>query len=627
MLNAKTFLSLDFGAGSLKLAEFEVTEAGGLRLKQFGFRALGLLGAQDSVRENLLKKAFGEVVAKRPVSAKLTNVCAPGYQVFSKFIKLPPVDSSKAAQIIQYEAQQNIPFPLNEVVWDYQKVGTASDGAMEVLLVAIKADLVESLYRTTSDSGRNLQVVDVSVAALSNAYRYTYGQSDECVMLVDIGAKTSNVLFFEKGRFFSRSLNIGANAITQEFAAEAKMAFAAAEQFKLSDGFVSLGGAYEEPDNPKQGQLSKIARNVFTRLHIQINQTIQFYQKQNEGGTPSKIYLCGGGATLPYTAEFFTEKFGVKVEYFNPLGNVEIAQEVDREELQKVAHCMGELIGLALRNLAECPLELNLVPLRVRESQRLDQKKPFFFASVAALVVGLFALGWFYGYKMVTPKKAEIVDFENKISVLEGPANQLSEEQAKVEKIKSQVDELTKWVDERFFWYDILCGLQDAATETEKEVTAALSTKDKEIQAGLWIDEFLPELPDLETEQDEGSKDNRDSARTLSLMRRMFDPRMAARYGNLLKQSAAITGADGEAQVNTNEVREIRLVCKGVNHNLEDSRANDMLMFAFEKRVKGMTNLFDPAETSLTKQDTLTNRYQNAFSFDMKLKFKTPIKL
>ena len=113
MLSAKTFLSLDYGAGTLKLAEFEVTESGGLRLKQFGFRPLGLLGAQDSAREGLLKKAFGEVIAERPVAAKLANVCAPGYQVFNKFIKLPPVDSSKAAQIIQYEAQQNIPFPLH----------------------------------------------------------------------------------------------------------------------------------------------------------------------------------------------------------------------------------------------------------------------------------------------------------------------------------------------------------------------------------------------------------------------------------------------------------------------------------------------------------------------------------
>ena len=87
MLNAKTFLSLDYGAGTLKMAEFEVTEAGGLRLNQFGFKSLGLLGSQDTAREGLLKKAFADLASSTPVSAKLANVCAPTYQVFNKFIK------------------------------------------------------------------------------------------------------------------------------------------------------------------------------------------------------------------------------------------------------------------------------------------------------------------------------------------------------------------------------------------------------------------------------------------------------------------------------------------------------------------------------------------------------------
>ena len=629
MLSAKTFLSLDYGAGTLKLAEFEVTESGGLRLKQFGFRPLGLLGAQDSAREGLLKKAFGELVAERPVAAKLANVCAPGYQVVNKFINLPPVDSAKAAQIIQYEAQQNIPFPLNEVVWDYQKIGTAADGSVEVLLVAIKSDLVESLFRSTSDSGRNLQVVDVSVAALSNAYRYTYGQSDECAMLLDIGAKTSNVLFFEKGRFFCRSLNVGANAITQEFGAEAKMPFAQAEQFKINEGFVSLGGAYEEPDNPKQAQVSKIARNVLTRLHIQINQTIQFYQKQSAGSAPSKIYLCGGGVTLPYTAEFFTEKFGVQVEYFNPLKNVEIAPEVNLEELQKVGHCMGELVGLALRNLAECPVELNLVPLRVRESQKLEQKKPFFIASVAALVIGLFALGWYYGNKTVKPTRAELEQVEQKMAVLRGPSSQVSAEKEQINKALTSLNEMSGWVNERFLWFDILNNLHEAMIETEKEVSANLTADmGREVKAGLWIDQFLPELPDMETGL-EDPLSNEGGASSASLMRasrgRRVDPRMSGRYARLIASAAEV--ATDNTPVNTNEIREIKVICKGVNLKQQRITANDELAFKFEEKVKGMTNLFDPAETSLSAQSEMTNAYANTFSFTVKLKLKTPVKI
>ena len=116
MLNAKSFLTVDFGAGSLKLAEFEVDEAGGLRLKQFGLKSLGSEGAQEATRESVMQKALQELLAEKGVHSKNVNVCAPGFHVFSKFVKLPPVDTSKVTQIIQYEAQQNVPFPLAEVV-------------------------------------------------------------------------------------------------------------------------------------------------------------------------------------------------------------------------------------------------------------------------------------------------------------------------------------------------------------------------------------------------------------------------------------------------------------------------------------------------------------------------------
>ena len=146
MLKAKTFLGIDFGAGTLKIAEFEPADGGGLKLVRFGVRALGLPGSQDAAREGVLKRALGELLAEGGFVSRQANISAPGYQVFSKFVKLPPVDASKISQIIQYEAQQNVPFPLTESAWDHQILGTAADGAREVLLVAIKAEVVEKLF-------------------------------------------------------------------------------------------------------------------------------------------------------------------------------------------------------------------------------------------------------------------------------------------------------------------------------------------------------------------------------------------------------------------------------------------------------------------------------------------------
>ena len=163
------------------------------------------------------------------------------------------MDAGKVTQIIQYEAQQNVPFPLAEVVWDYQILGSTPSGELEVLLVAIKSDMVEGLFRVTEQAKLRLQLCDVSPAALCNAFRYNYGDLEDCTMLLDIGAKTSNLLFFEKGKVFSRSINLGANSITQDFANESKLKFDVAEKIKIDEGFVSLGGAYEEPENPQPG--------------------------------------------------------------------------------------------------------------------------------------------------------------------------------------------------------------------------------------------------------------------------------------------------------------------------------------------------------------------------------------
>ena len=308
MLNTKSFLAVDFGAGSLKLAEFETNEAGGLRLKTFSIKPLGTEGSQDATREKVILKALQDTLSEKGIKAKDVNVCAPGFHVFSKFVKLPPVDANKVTQIIQYEAQQNVPFPLAEVVWDYQILGSAPSGELEVLLVAVKSEVVEGLFRVAAEAKLKLQLCDASPAALCNAFRYNYGDLEDCTMLLDIGAKTSNLLFFEKGKVFSRSINLGANAITQDFMQESKLKFDVAEKIKRDEGFVSLGGAYEEPESPNQAAIAKIARQFMTKLHIQVNQTMQFYVGQQGGTKPQRLFLAGGASIMPYTAQFFAEK-------------------------------------------------------------------------------------------------------------------------------------------------------------------------------------------------------------------------------------------------------------------------------------------------------------------------------
>src|SRR5229473_575746 len=476
MLNSNSFLGLDFGAGTLKLAEFELNEAGTLLLKRYGVRSLGLEGSQESARETVLRKAIQELFNEKGFSSRKANVCAPGFHVFSKFVKLPPVDTSKVTQIIQYEAQQNVPFPLEEVVWDYQILGTTPNGELEVLLVAIKSDVVEGLFRTAEATGLRLQLVDVSPAALCNAFRYNYGDLDGCTMLLDIGAKTSNLLFFEKGKVYARGINIGANSITQEFAAESKLLFNDAEKVKMAEGFVSLGGAYEEPDNPHQAAISKIARQVMTRLHIQVNQTIQFYRGQQSGSAPQRLFLSGGAAIMPYTAQFFSEKLNVPVEYFNPFRNVEIDPSLNLEELAKVAHSLGEVVGLGLRNLAHCPVELNLMPKSSIKRREFNQKKPYLVASVLGLILQLFAIGLFY-QNIAAEKNKALDELTNRVAPLQRNDQALRDAMREVKGAELQLEQFTTWMEDRFYWGRMLMQLREAFMAVEEKKKAELTAE------------------------------------------------------------------------------------------------------------------------------------------------------
>ncbi|MGD0615215.1 MAG: type IV pilus assembly protein PilM [Verrucomicrobiota bacterium] len=591
MLKSKSFLAVDFGAGSLKLAEFEVNESGGLRLKRHGTKSLGAEGAQESTREASILKALQELLAEKGVKAREVNVCAPGFHVFSKFVKLPPVDASKVTQIIQYEAQQNVPFPLQEVVWDYQIMGSATGGELEVLLVAIKADIVEGLFRVTDSAKLRLNLADVSPAALCNAFRYNYGDLEDCTMLLDIGAKTSNLLFFEKGKVYSRSINLGANSITQDFANEAKLKFDDAEKIKIAEGFVSLGGAYEEPENPHQAAISKIARQFMTRLHIQVNQTMQFYRGQQGGSAPQRLFLSGGASIMPYTAQFFAEKLNVPVEYFNPFRNVQIDASVNLEELALVAHSLGEVVGLGLRNLAHCPVELNLIPETTRRWQTFNEKKPYLIFTVFSLVAVVGAMG------LLFQKLADVKDRERVANVLPGleprrdRADKFSHAYNQQKMALAGLVQETTWIEDRYYWADVCAELRRVFIRTEDISQAKLKT-----DTGVWVEQFLT-----------------------------VAPRVAATPGrpgagvDEGAQGASVSGAIPK------QISYITLVCRAVNLQGVVSDANTTIVYTLESQLKA-SPLFDERGTQL-QGSIYVDDTTGTFTFGVVVLLKHPLKL
>jgi type IV pilus assembly protein PilM len=629
MLNTKSFLTVDFGAGSLKLAEFEQNESGGLRLKQYGIKALGLEGSQESTREAAISKALAELLSEKSYGGKQVNACAPGFHVFSKFVKLPPVDTSKVTQIIRYEAQQNVPFPLDEVVWDYQILGTSATQELEVLLVAVKSEIVEGLFRVAEGAGLKMKLVDASSAALCNAFRYNYGDLEGCTMLLDVGAKTSNLLFFEKGRVYSRSINIGANSITQDFANESKLKFAQAEAIKIEKGSVSLGGAYEEPEDPQAAAIAKIARQVMTRLHIQVNQTIQFFRGQQGGSAPERLFLSGGASIMPYTAQFFAEKLNLPVDYFNPFRNIEIDPTLDLEELQKYAHSYGEVVGLGLRELAHCPVELNLMPKSSLQRQEFGSKKPYLVASVFSLALVILAI-WKAEKQIGDVYNSRLPDFE-------APTARLTEAKQRFQKYKSEADQLKKQADEikglaegRFYWIGILTDLRTVMMQAEAMEKARLTTPDNNgtnTDEGVWVDQFTPIMPDsyFSGTQMGGGGGGGGGGRPFfgggRGGRGMNERLQRLAGGGGAPSVPGQTGNQATTQPGVNEVTGLKLTCKAISR---PGTANADLAYAVQQcfnNSPSFTNAVLGSDLATDFSDT------NAFKFEVTVDLRHHFKL
>jgi type IV pilus assembly protein PilM len=609
MLKARSFLAADFGAANLKLAEFEVSENGGLLLRQYGLKSMGQDGLQEGTRGPAMVRTLQELLSERGFQAKAVNVCAPGFNTFSKFVKLPPVDTSKVTQIIQYEAQQNVPFPLEEVVWDYQILGATATGELEVLLVAIKTDVVEGLFKVVENAGLRLQLADVSPAALCNAFRYNYGDLAGCTMLLDIGAKTSNLIFFEQGNVYARGINIGAHSITTDFARESRLSFAEAEQIKIDEGFVSLGGAYEEPDNPNQAAISKIARQVMTRLHIQVNQTVQYYRQTQGGSAPDQLFLSGGASVMPYTAQFFAEKLGVPVEYFNPLRNVELDPSLDREELVKVAHSLGEVVGLGLRNLAHCPVELNLMPKSSLRRQSINQKKPYFVAAAFCFALILYAFGFFY--ENVAGEKERALDqLSAQVTPFERNEATMNRIKRDIAQTQGQMQMYVNWMEDNLYWGRFLADVRAIFIEVEQSMEREFQAINPNARVGVWIARLVPgnaegplsmaDLPVEEPPKEEASD----------------RPRGAA-------AANPPAGATREGPPPTLRITHFYLVCRGVDTDGIVPGANNKIAFFLAETLKGRTNLVDPIGTQLYG-DLAALKEQRAWEVKMVLKLSTP---
>jgi len=448
-------LALDVGASKIVLAEFATSKNGVPQLLDY---AVGSLGAEPDSELDVsayIVSAIRELLREHAMRAAPLLITMSGQAVFPRYVKLPPVTRDKVLQIIQYEAEQNVPFPIDEVVWDYQLISGSATGEQSVMLVAVKTENVVKLTDCVQAAGLEPEVVDVAPMALYNTVRYNYPGLEGCTMVLDIGARSSSLIFIEESKIFSRSIPVAGNGITQEIQKEFEISFAEAEAIKIEHAFVGFGGVYAGAENETADRVSKIVRNVVTRLHAEVNRSINFYRSQQGGSPPSLVLLTGGSSVIPHMDTFFREKLSVEVEALNPFINVPVGEKLNADRVSEDLHMLGEVVGLALRRSLTCPVEINLMPPNLVAKKIFRKRVPFFALSAASLALTMLCW-WGYFHRTQTMLDEQVQQVEAKSGHLELVDRQLKEQTLVRRRAKTRADELLAVVGLRTRWLGMI---------------------------------------------------------------------------------------------------------------------------------------------------------------------------
>ncbi len=447
-------LSLSLGSQQVTGAVFSKTAGGGLRLEKLERRDFVGDPSEDGLRNAQAAQALKELVTSLKMKGAKTSYVISSFPVLVKFASLPALDGARVDQIVEFEAQQQVPYPINEVVWGYQLMGEPGDVEVEVALAAIKSDELTEIDNMVLAAGLKSNGAEFSPAALYNALRFNYSDVEETTLLIDIGARTTDMIFMEGGKLFIRTVKIGGADISRAIAKEFGTDFGSADHRKVMDGFVALGGPYADHDDPEIAAISKVVRNSLTRLHSEVMRTINFYRSQQGGGAPAFVLLSGASVGLPFIREFFAEKLNLPVDHFNPFRNVSVAKGATTELAAAHGHQYGDLVGSALAQAGEVPIRIELVPESVKQNRELESRKPALILALIAVAAFLGATGFFFakGAQLATEMASQV---DSKAADLTKHNNQIKELQSELAVIDGQQQPYVDAVRHRVYWVQV----------------------------------------------------------------------------------------------------------------------------------------------------------------------------
>ncbi|MDQ8194418.1 pilus assembly protein PilM [Coraliomargarita sp. SDUM461004] len=452
---------LIINCGASRVTAAVVSSGGGtLQIEKLVTESLQYDYSNDDAWLDAVGLALRDLHGKHKFSGKASFII-PGNQVLTKTIRIPHVEDSKRAQIIAFEAQQNIPYPLHEVVWDSQVVG--DDGVeTEVLFIACKSNTIDDFCREVSQAGFTAETINAATVLDYNAIQFAYPSLDEDVLLINIGARSTNLLFKNSEGFFVRNIQLGGNSLTQNIADSLGKPFAQAEEVKHK--FFNAGMDYSQDDSGAK-LLSSCSDSFMRRMSQEITRSIVNYRRQKGGAAPKRILLSGRGALLEGLSEQLATTQKVAVEFFDPLQNVTLDGDIGSDS-NSLRLEISEIIGAAAQDLVADSAGVNLLPDEVQREMQFASKKPFLM--VAAICLALAPWPAFIGYKQLSAgytKAAEATTAQ--VAPLQSRQAQIAKNAQRAAEISESISRVEGLVNSKSNWIQFFAELQESLTTAE----------------------------------------------------------------------------------------------------------------------------------------------------------------
>jgi type IV pilus assembly protein PilM len=347
---AKSIIGLDIGASSVKAVECAV-KSKGIELVKVGVAKLPPEAIVQGAFLNsaAVVSAIQEAIASAGIKSKHVATAVSGHSVIVKKITVPAMTAAELEESIRWEAEQYIPFDVNEVNLDFEilQAGDA-ERPMEVLLVAAKKDLIDDYVNLISEAGLTPTVIDVAGFAVENAFETNYGTSrDEVVAIINIGAQTSTINVLAGGvPAFTRDVASGGNQYTAEIQRALSVGFDEAERIKI-------GERGPESQDVVPQEVEQAMRAVTNNLVGEIARSLDFFSATAADMRIQRVYLAGGSSRVSGLEAAFKERTGLDVELMNPLARMMPSNRFESEFLDQVGPSLGVGIGLAMRKVDE----------------------------------------------------------------------------------------------------------------------------------------------------------------------------------------------------------------------------------------------------------------------------------